>query len=460
MSVLNFFPAGTPSKRAVAYYRHSAEDKQENSVLIQRELTQRFAEKHGIAIMHEEADEGVTGLLADRPGFQRLFNEWVFNEKAPHFDYILVYDVSRWGRFQNQDEAAYHQYLCSQRGKEVIFVTHGLPRPEEKMNRRLQTAVEREMAAIYSQQLSDKVFFGSMKVAEQGYSAGGMACYGMARQLLDLNRNPVRLLKRGEHKQIANERVKFVPCGDQTTETVKEMFLLAGQDYDTKIIAGMLNAKGVPAACAGKWNSAKVRRVLKNEIYTGKRIYNKTWNRLRQGRRHNPRSAWVIREQDFPAVVSDKLFDRVQRKLAREEQKFISIRRILKTRFLEDLRQYLSGRGKSVKSLHAFPVTVSCSLVSPFERRWCFSLSRAFWKHSHVVCIGAARAEDVFADRCFLIPTNDFGCTGVRVLREGDADDQRYALPVETFAEKVVEIAENIFRPDTPSVGHSSSHAY
>ena len=82
-------------KKAIAYYRHSAEDKQENSVPIQREHAEKFAREFGIEIIHEEADEGKTGLLASRPGFERLFNEWVLNDDAPSFDYVLVYDVSR-----------------------------------------------------------------------------------------------------------------------------------------------------------------------------------------------------------------------------------------------------------------------------------------------------------------------------------------------------------------------------
>ncbi len=56
------------SKKAIAYYRHSAEDKQENSVAIQRGHIERFALEYNIDVIHEEVDEGVSGLLANRPG--------------------------------------------------------------------------------------------------------------------------------------------------------------------------------------------------------------------------------------------------------------------------------------------------------------------------------------------------------------------------------------------------------
>ena len=38
-------------KKAIAYYRHSAEDKQENSVAIQRQHTEQFAYENNIKII-------------------------------------------------------------------------------------------------------------------------------------------------------------------------------------------------------------------------------------------------------------------------------------------------------------------------------------------------------------------------------------------------------------------------
>ena len=54
-------------KKAVAYYRHSAEDKQENSVPLQREQAQAFADKYGVEIIHEEADEGMRDAQDSAP---------------------------------------------------------------------------------------------------------------------------------------------------------------------------------------------------------------------------------------------------------------------------------------------------------------------------------------------------------------------------------------------------------
>ena len=59
-----------PRSRGVAYYRHSARDRQENSVAIQQELVQKRASEHGVDIVHEFADRGKSGLTAEgRDGF-------------------------------------------------------------------------------------------------------------------------------------------------------------------------------------------------------------------------------------------------------------------------------------------------------------------------------------------------------------------------------------------------------
>ena len=91
-----------PRFRAVAYYRHSAQDRQENSIPLQQEQVREWAEKNGVDIIHEFADAGKSGLNAEgRPAFTEMMDEWV--KKRSDFDYVLCLDVSRWGRFQDID---------------------------------------------------------------------------------------------------------------------------------------------------------------------------------------------------------------------------------------------------------------------------------------------------------------------------------------------------------------------
>ena len=85
-------PTAAPKLRAVAYYRHSAQDRQENSIPIQRDQVREWADKNGVEIIREFADAGKSGLTSEgRPAFTEMMDEWV--KKRTDFSYILCLDV-------------------------------------------------------------------------------------------------------------------------------------------------------------------------------------------------------------------------------------------------------------------------------------------------------------------------------------------------------------------------------
>jgi DNA invertase Pin-like site-specific DNA recombinase len=91
--------------RAAEYVRMSTEH-QKYSTENQAEAIRRYADQRGIQIVRTYADEGKSGLKLDgRDALKRLIDD-VQNGRA-EFEAILVYDVSRWGRFQDADESAY-----------------------------------------------------------------------------------------------------------------------------------------------------------------------------------------------------------------------------------------------------------------------------------------------------------------------------------------------------------------
>jgi DNA invertase Pin-like site-specific DNA recombinase len=113
-----------PQTRAVAYYRHSAQDRQENSIPIQRDQVREWAEKNGVEIIHEFSDAGKSGLTSEgRPAFTEMMGEWV--KRRSDFTYILCLDVSRWGRFQDIDLSAQFSAECRKHNKQVIYTTIG-----------------------------------------------------------------------------------------------------------------------------------------------------------------------------------------------------------------------------------------------------------------------------------------------------------------------------------------------
>jgi DNA invertase Pin-like site-specific DNA recombinase len=121
-----------PRFRGVEYYRHSARDRQENSVAIQQELVQKWAKENGVDIIHEFSDRGKSGLTAEgRDAFNDMMENWV--KKRKDFDFVLCLDVSRWGRFQDIDLSATYSADCKRHGKQVIYTTLGMPRPDDPL---------------------------------------------------------------------------------------------------------------------------------------------------------------------------------------------------------------------------------------------------------------------------------------------------------------------------------------
>lgn len=447
--------SSTPAKKAVAYYRHSAEDKQENSVSIQRQHAQELAKKHEIEIIHEEADEGVSGLVGPegRPGFKRLLEEWIENPTAPAFEFVFVYDQSRWGRFQNPDEAAYHEFRCTKRHKKVVYVASGFPREGEQLLSALDTSIKRHMAAEYSRTLSEKVFRGCVEVSKQGYSAGGGPCYGMVRLLLDVDKKPVGPLKKGEHKAISNARVTFTPADDQTTDTVREIFRMFVIETKTfNEVAADLNSKGIPSAKGGKWNQRKIIHILTNETYIGTKIYNKKWHRLKQPQRRNPRSEWVIVPNAYPAIVTPEIFHNAQQRLdqlslTRHQFKSPWIQRA-QLLIRNSLIKFFLERGMHQSeirfALKSFPVLFSLPLTNESATEWCFVINEEMRSLSFVLGIGVVASKEDPLAKIFAIPTGDFGFGDFSLFSEKDDSYSRYLIKDNEVESKVMSVAQEL----------------
>ena len=102
----------------------------------------------------------------------------MWRDGTASFEVILVYDVSRWGRFQDADESAYYEYLC----KRANIAVHYCAEPfvnDGSLSSTLLKTIKRTMAGEYSRELSVKVFAGQCRLIELGFRQGGLAGYGL-----------------------------------------------------------------------------------------------------------------------------------------------------------------------------------------------------------------------------------------------------------------------------------------
>lgn len=110
---------GKTGARAAQYVRMST-DHQKYSTENQADIIALYAEEQGLTLVRTYADEGRSGLnIAGRDALQRLIQD--VQSGAADFEHILVYDISRWGRFQDADESAHYEFICRERGIQVHY---------------------------------------------------------------------------------------------------------------------------------------------------------------------------------------------------------------------------------------------------------------------------------------------------------------------------------------------------
>jgi predicted site-specific integrase-resolvase len=105
--------------RAAQYVRVST-DQQKYSIENQAAALAAYAARRMINIVRTYSDMGRSGVrIVGRDALQQLISD-VQRQRAD-FDCVLVYDVSRWGRFQDVDESAYYEFICKRAGINIHY---------------------------------------------------------------------------------------------------------------------------------------------------------------------------------------------------------------------------------------------------------------------------------------------------------------------------------------------------
>ena len=242
---------------AAAYVRMST-DHQKYSTENQLDTIRRYADQRGFEITRVFEDSGRSGLrIYGRDGLQDLIRE--VQSGSVHFRAILVYDVSRWGRFQDADEGAYYEHLCSRAGIRVHYCGEQFDN-DGTVGSVLLKSVKRVMAGEYSRELSVKVFAGQCRLVENGFRQGGPAGYGLRRFLIDESRNPKGELERGDRKSLQTDRVVLAPGPSDEIEHVRRIYaMLVEEGKSERDIASSLNQQGVLSDFNRPWTRASIK---------------------------------------------------------------------------------------------------------------------------------------------------------------------------------------------------------
>lgn len=307
-------------KRAAQYVRMSTEH-QKYSTENQAETIAQYARKHGIDIVSTYTDAGKSGLRLDgRDALKRLIDD-VASGRAD-FTLILVYDVSRWGRFQDADQSAYYEYICKEAGVTVQYCAEQFEN-DGSLSATIIKSMKRAMAGEYSRELSAKVFAGQCRLIKLGFRQGGVAGYGLRRQLVDEHRSPKAQLARGEHKSLQTDRVVLIPGPEHEVEIVRRIYrLFVVQQHTEAEIAAALNKEGCVTDLGRPWTRALVHQILINEKYAGHNVYNRVSYKLKQRRVVNPPNMQVRCEAAFEPLIEADYFEAAQRIILARSRRF------------------------------------------------------------------------------------------------------------------------------------------
>ena len=302
---------------AAEYLRTSTRE-QPHSMDTQRRAIREYAFRNGFEIVKTYADHGRSGLtLRDRPGLTGMLQDVVWGAA---YQAVMVYDVSRWGRFQDGDESAHYEFVCKDLGVKVHYCGESFSN-DEGLSTFIFKSLKRTIAAEYSRELSTKCFYGQKRLAEKGFRVGGTCGYGFRRLAISADQTRMQQLDHGQLKSISTDRVVLVPGPPEEVGAIRVVFDLAANRFGgCQAIANELNRRRLPYIDGKPWKAYAVRQILKNKKYCGFNLWNRTTGKLGTRRRRNPPEEWIIVPDAFPALIETTDFEKVQEFLPKKKK--------------------------------------------------------------------------------------------------------------------------------------------
>lgn len=358
----------TPPTIPAAQYLRMSTEHQRYSLAAQAKVIAEYAATNRYEINRTYFDPGESGLtFENRKGLQALLAAAL--DPVRGFDAILVLDVSRWGRFQDVDQAASYEYLCRSAGVRVIYCAEPFGDDAGPVSSLLK-AMKRIMAAEFSRELSAKAQWGRIQQARLGHFVGGGAVYGVRRVVVGADGQVRTELRPGERKAFVDDRVVLRPGPPHEQAAMRYIFRRYVRDRrGPETIARELNAQGLVSARGRPWGSKTVIGVLQNELAIGIQVANKSSRALRTRKTPKPAAEWV-RTRLFPPLVSPKVFRAAQARLALGEREKPS-----KPEMLKALRKLLRRTGRLNARLINY---ASETLSAQTYRRYFGSLNTAY----------------------------------------------------------------------------------
>jgi DNA invertase Pin-like site-specific DNA recombinase len=350
-----------PLRLRAAQYVRMSPYQQKYSIENQAAAIAAYATEGKIDIVQTYVDKGRSGLrINSRKDLQRLIGD--VQERRADFDVILVYDVSRWGRFQDVDESAYYEFICKKAGIQVLYRAEQFENDGSFVSAIMKN-IRRVAAGDYSRDLSARVFAGSCRIITLGFKTGGTAGYGLQRVLVDQFGTERCVLKPGDRKSLHSDRVVLRPGPPKAVKIVQEVFCSFVRERKSELeIARELNRRKILNEFGRQWRMLAIRRLLTDEKYLGNYVYNRKSGKLKTPRKPNPEAAWVRNNSAFEAIIDPVTFAEAGKIIAARP------RRTLRTwksnrRMLELLKAKLQQQGRLTAQIIDSSPELPCTMT-------------------------------------------------------------------------------------------------
>lgn len=264
---LFFYKEKNKDIRAAAYLRLSIEDgdkAESNSIGNQRELIRDFAaERPGLHLVEEYADDGYTGTNFERPGFKRMMEDI----KSGKINCIIVKDLSRLGR-NYIEMGKYLEQIFPMMGIRFIAINDNYDNANAESNDSDNIVVpfKNLLNDSYCRDISIKVRSQLDMKRRKGEFIGGYAIYGYCKDERNKNRLVVDEYAADVVRSIYRRKLEGMSA-QAIAEQLNSENVLAPSEY--KRLCGLNYHSGFKAGTHAKWQAIQVLRILKNEVYTG-----------------------------------------------------------------------------------------------------------------------------------------------------------------------------------------------
>ena len=291
---------------AAIYARYSTESQRPESIVDQINSCKVRASQDGMAVREKNlyADKASSGTRKDR----RALLDMVEAAKAGEFSAVYVDDLSRLARDNHlmltlMAEFHYH-------GVRVVSVADGLDSEDDDANLGIQ------IRGIFNElQVNDirkKTLRGMLGQKKRGFSAGERV-YGYS----SVPVGEFTIDKNGKRRP---EGYSFEVNSDKA-RVVLRVFKDFSKGLSKLSIVKSLNKEGVVGhrGMTGKWSVSTITRMLRNEKYIGKWVWNKAGNRRdpHTGRVRTiakQETEWVTRVDESLRIVPEDLWSETREK--------------------------------------------------------------------------------------------------------------------------------------------------